>query len=296
MNGEPPPSFNVYFPLNQYVGTSGQVHEFFPCASSRSCYFHPLLWHDMINASLFQSRILTWQTDFLKQVCKLLLVDYVEYTPHEQKQPKDAATKTTKLLPSPARWPSTWNRKAGPITLQVISAVSRVGFGGAFNIWRILSRKQDEKLCNYILNSPNSSVWTRYMPHKRMAPVGNLAHLWNFTVSKYRLKLRVCRQKSPLLLSCWKRTWLHFQSHPSSAQMEIDEELRSWEIVPRTHIKSCLSSLFQKFTQSHWNPGAFEVKNIVTSWQGWHTMQFLGFKTRTKRSSEYRVLRGDHHE
>lgn len=86
------------------------------------------------------------------------------------------------------------------------------------------------------------------MPHKWMAPVGNLAHLWNFTVSKYWLKLRVCRQKSPLLLSCWKRTWLHFQSHPSSAQMEIDEELRSWEIVP--------SSLNRIEI-----PGAFEVEH-----------------------------------
>lgn len=35
---------------------------------------------------------MTWQTYFLKQACKLLVVDYVEYTPHEQKQPKDAAT------------------------------------------------------------------------------------------------------------------------------------------------------------------------------------------------------------
>lgn len=120
------------------------------------------------------------------------------------------------------------------------------------------------------------------MPHKWMAPVGNLAHLWNFTVSKYWLKLRVCRQKSPLLLSCWKRTWLHFQSHPSSAQMEIDEELRSWEIVP--------SSLNRIEI-----PGAFEVEHHDKLTRMTY-YAFLGFKTRTKGTSEYRVFRGDHHE
>ena len=280
MNGEPPPSFNVYFPLNQYVGTLGQVHEFFPCASSRSCYFDPLLWRDMINASLFQSRILTWQTYFFKQVCRMLLVDHVEYTPHEQKQPKDAATKTTKLLPSPARWPSTWNRKAGPITLQVISA------GEAMLVLEVPSTYGQFFSLNTIHATQMNGSGREFSSSLEL-------HCWYIV---YRLKLRVCRQKSPLLLSCWKRTWLHFQSHPSSAQMEIDEELRSWEIVLRTHIKSFLSSLFQKFTQSHWNPRCLWGRTSWKNWQGWHTMQFLGFKTRTKRSSEYRVFRGDHHE